>query len=61
MSHANRAEAPSQPLSVRLSPDELARVQQAAAVNHQTVSEFGRDALVTAADDCLDPPPILHP
>jgi uncharacterized protein (DUF1778 family) len=49
-----RAEALSQPLPVRLSPAERERVRVAARVNHQNVSQFARDALVTAADDCLE-------
>jgi uncharacterized protein (DUF1778 family) len=60
MSGHLRAEAPSVGLGVRLSPAERERVDQAAAANHQTVSQFARDALVTAADDCLEPPPMPH-
>lgn len=56
MSRPNRAEAPSVPTCTRLSPAELERVTRAASTNHQTVSEFARDALVTAADDCLEVP-----
>ncbi len=54
MSRPVRAEAPSLACCPRLSPIERERVDQAAKVNHQSVSEFARDALVTAADDCLD-------
>jgi len=57
MSRPNRAEAPSQDFHLRLSPAERVRVEAAAKVNHQTASEFGRDALITAADDCLDDRP----
>lgn len=56
MSRHNRAEAPSVATSTRLSPAERGRVDQAAKANHQTVSQFARDALVTAADDCLEAP-----
>jgi len=56
MSRPTRAEAPSVPTCTRLSPAELVRVTLAAATNHQTVSQFARDALVTAADDCLEGP-----
>jgi len=49
-----RAEAPSTPFRVRLSPEERALAQQAAKANHQSMSEFMRDALVTAASDCLE-------
>ncbi len=54
MSRQARAEAPSTPMPIRLSPAERERVERAAKVNHQTPSQFARDALVTAADDCLE-------
>ncbi len=54
MSRPNRAEAPSLDFHVRLSPAERDRVDEAAKANHQTSSEFGREALVTAADECLE-------
>jgi len=54
MSRPNRAEAPSQDFHLRLSPDERARVDRAARANHQSSSDFGREALITAADDCLE-------
>ncbi len=60
MSRQNRAEAPSTPLQVRLSPIERQRVEQAAAANHQTVSQFARDAILTTADDGLESPRQLH-
>jgi len=45
---------------LRLSPEERERVDQAADANHQTPSEFGREALITAADECLERrPPIV--
>lgn len=57
-----RAEAPSVPVPVRLSPAERARVMLAARVNHQRFSDFARDALVTAAEDCLEmESPAAHP
>lgn len=49
-----RAEAAGVPLLTRLSPLERDRVKQAARVNGQSLSEFTRDALVTAAEDCLE-------
>jgi uncharacterized protein (DUF1778 family) len=49
-----RAEAPSKPVPVRLSPLELRRACEAARVNHQTVGAFIRDAIVTAASECLE-------
>ncbi len=55
MSRPARAEAPSLPLHVRLSPAERKQVERAARANHQTVSDFARDALSEAADDCLEP------
>ncbi len=61
MSHPARAEARSTPLSVRLSPLERARVHAAARVNHQTTSQFARDALVTAAAECLEAIRTTHP
>jgi uncharacterized protein (DUF1778 family) len=54
MARPMRAEAPSQPVPVRLSPDERDRVEKAAKVNHQKPSQFIRDAVVTAAEDCLE-------
>ena len=56
MARHPRAEAPTVPVPVRLSPAERQRVEEAARVNRQRVSEFMRDALVTAADDCLEDP-----
>lgn len=49
-----RAEAPSVPRTIRFSPAELQRIAQAAQVNGQKPSDFARDAIVTAADDCLE-------
>jgi len=60
MSRHNRAEAPSVSTSTRLSPAERDRVEQAAKANHQTVSQFSRDALITAAEECLETRPIAH-
>jgi uncharacterized protein (DUF1778 family) len=54
MARTTRAEAPATPLPVRLSPAERERVEEAAKANHQKVSQFVRDAIVTAADDCLE-------
>lgn len=49
-----RAEAPSEPFRIRLSPDERRWFTIAARVNHQNLSQFARDAIVTAAEDCLE-------
>jgi uncharacterized protein (DUF1778 family) len=54
MARPVRAEAPSSPLPIRLSPDERECVEMAARVNRQTPSQFARDALVTAASECLE-------
>ena len=54
MSRRPRAEAPAVPFSVPLSPAERERVRIAAQINHQTLSQFGRDALLDAAEDCLE-------
>lgn len=40
--------------TVRLSPAELHRVKIAASLNYQTPSQFVRDAIMTAAEDCLE-------
>lgn len=56
MSRPIRAEAPSLPLPIRLSPAERVRVELAAKANRQTPSQFARDALVTAAEECLETP-----
>lgn len=55
-----RAEAKSTPYTVRLSPAERQIVHQAAQVNHQRPSQFVRDALVTAAAECLESPLVLR-
>lgn len=54
MSRRPRAEAPSFPLRVRLSPDERQLATKAALVNRQNLSQFVRDAIVTASADCLE-------
>ena len=57
MARRPRAEAPAVPLPIRLSPAERDRVALAAKLNRLTLSQFARDALVTAADDCLETSP----
>lgn len=54
MARLPRAESASVVESVRLSPAERARAQKAAQVNRQKYSQFIRDAIVTAAEDCLE-------
>lgn len=55
-----RAEAVSRPFRVRLSPAERDILRRAAAINRQDQSAFARDALMTAASECLEgvSPPI---
>ena len=50
-----RADAPSLVKTIRFSPQEWDRLQKAASVNRQRPSDFARDAIVTAAGDCLEP------
>lgn len=52
-----RAEGPTSIMTLRLSADEKARMEMAAKANRQNVSQFARDALITAAEDCLEVPP----
>jgi uncharacterized protein (DUF1778 family) len=54
MSRPLRTEARTQPMPVRLSPAERDQLKQAAQLNHQKRSQFMRDAIVTAAADCLE-------
>ena len=56
MGRPTRAEAAAEPYRVRLSPVERQRVEEAARVCHQSAADFARDAIVTAADECLEPP-----
>ena len=56
MSRPIRAEARSVPLPIRLSPEERSQLNQAARANHQTPSQFARDALASAAAECLEAP-----
>lgn len=59
-----RAEAAAAyPLTVRLSPAERDLAARAAKTNHQSMSGFVRDSILTAAGDCLEdvPPPAKTP
>ncbi len=49
-----RAEAPAESVTFRLSPEERHDAEAAATVNHQSLSDFCRDAIVVAAGDCLE-------
>lgn len=53
MSRPARAEAPSTPMATRVSQVERDRIEQAARVNHQSLSQFQRDALLDRADQTL--------
>lgn len=53
-----RAEAPGRPFTTLLSPKERERVRKAARRNRQSLSDFAREAIVTAAEDCLETPAI---
>ena len=54
MARTPRAEAVGRRFSIRLSPNEYDIVQTAARVNRQTASSFARDAIASAAGDCLE-------
>ena len=49
-----RAESRSRPIAVRLSHEEFSVAAQAAKVNRQPVSTFVREAILSAAGDCLE-------
>jgi uncharacterized protein (DUF1778 family) len=62
MARPIRAEAPSRScLAIRLSPNEHAVIRTAARVNKQTVAGFIREAVSTAAGECLEPIPTARP
>lgn len=61
MARPRRAEAPSEPVRIRLSPWERQRFTLAARVNHQNLSQFARDAIVTATEDCLESSVSISP
>jgi uncharacterized protein (DUF1778 family) len=49
-----RADTPARGYPVRLSTAERHRIAAAARVNRQRFAEFCRDALLEAADECLE-------
>ncbi len=59
MARLSRAESAARPIRVRLSPIEFHQMQTAARVNHQTLSGFMREAIASAAGDCLEQTPVL--
>ena len=54
MSRHTRADTPSTPIAVRVSQEERERIERAARVNRQSLSQFQRDALLNLADQTLD-------
>jgi len=60
MARTPRAEAPSVPITVRFSPAERDRITEALRVNRQNMTEFVRDALMNAAEDCLERPFVIQ-
>lgn len=54
MSRPARADTPTAPLSTRVSQAERERIERAARENHQSLSQFQRDALLDRADQTLD-------
>lgn len=54
MSRQKRADAPTKLFNVRLTDAERKRLEEAARTNGQKLGEFARDAIVTAAEDCLE-------
>lgn len=47
-------ERSSERITIRVSPEERDRIRQASRANRQRVSDFARDAIVTATSDTLD-------
>ncbi len=54
MARPARTDEPTKPYTLRLTKAERERIKKAARVNRQKPADFARDALVTAADDCLE-------
>lgn len=54
MSRPGRSESPSVPIAVRVTQAERERIERAARENHQSLSQFQRDALLDRADLALD-------
>ena len=50
-----RADTSSVTIAVRVSQAERERIERAAKANHQSLSQFQRDALLDRADQALDP------
>lgn len=54
MARPARNDKPSKNYTIRLTESERQRIEAAARANMQKPAEFVRDAVVTAADDCLE-------
>jgi uncharacterized protein (DUF1778 family) len=54
MARPARNDDPTKPYAIRLTEAERDRIKEAARVNGQKPADFARDALVTAAEDCLE-------
>ena len=52
-----RAEETSEPVTVRLSPAERDVVERAARANRQSRSQFIRDVVMDAAEECFEKDP----
>lgn len=52
-----RANEPAKVYGLRLTTQERERLRKAARVNRQTPAQFAREALVCAAEDCLEASP----
>lgn len=60
MARPPRAEAAGVPFQVRLSPAERERLEEAARVNMKSLAEFTRDAVMDAAEECLETPFVIQ-
>lgn len=54
MARPPRNEAPTTAYAIRLTKAERERIKEAARANGQKPAEFARDAIVTAASECLE-------
>lgn len=54
MARPARTTDKTKPYAIRLTKAERDRIKEAARVNRQKPAQFVRDAIVTAADDCLE-------
>jgi len=54
MARPPRNDEPTKAYAIRLTQAERDRIKEAARANGQKPAEFARDAIVTAAEDCLE-------